>query len=740
MKSPQNIHKILPGISELWKLTKGDSSIKITVLDGPVDLKHHAIKDADIVSLDTSLKRSIRSIHGTFISSLIFGNHNSNILGVAPNCSGLVKSIYHENENGKLRSGSQSDIAQGILSALAHGADIINISGGEKVNEGDKIISSLAKALDECEKRGVLVIAATGNDGDKRIHVPASYPTVLAVGSINNQGNPSNFSNWSTKETTQGIVAPGEEIVGASPIGKTQMAVANGTSFSTALVSGVAGLFASIQKAQGAEKDMIIIRKILLNSITPCVSTEKINCDRIMTGRLNIANALNNVLKNSAATVTAIKASDVETSTISAIDTSSKNNVNQSHNFLTLNITDMENETQAIPTSTTNTAVETPTAQVSVQEVTPSASVPIVETAVTPSETTSSSCGCTNNVTPSQVPVSYSPSVNQGGYPTFRNSQLVNAIGQISYDFGSQNNLDTFTALMRVWYQNLKPDIEGFVVKSKLTDSPHDPRSMAAFLIYKANNDAPNLLMASQLIWTLNMNATPVYSISPRLAAFDNLIYLILAEFLGESVGMNASAYQKYTNYRSGMPVQNIPKPIFTDPKNDLMRMILPGYVSGKSKLLNSSFIESVTPVAFGLKNWTVSELIKSIGIKKGSDKDTLLCSILARLYVTALNRGQSPDDRALNYSLHQIIELADKLKEIIESQQQFSCYKVVPSKIARQNALVREIQLTFFNPNNTNIASTTYAFQIDVSGIVPVMIGDVESWRAPVMVTNVPC
>ncbi|MCH2193603.1 MAG: S8 family serine peptidase [Kordia sp.] len=159
----------------------------------------------------------------------------------------MVKSIYQEDENANLLSSSQSDIEQGIRSALAQNADIINISGGERLHSKNLIIASLASVLEECEKKGVLVIAATGNEGEDGIHVPANYPTVLAVGSIKQDGKASNFSNWSTLTAEQGLVAPGEDIVGSTTGTNNQKAIANGTSFSTALVSGIAGLLASIQ-------------------------------------------------------------------------------------------------------------------------------------------------------------------------------------------------------------------------------------------------------------------------------------------------------------------------------------------------------------------------------------------------------------------------------------------------------------------------------------------------------------
>ena len=87
--------------------------------------------------------------------------------------------------------------------------------------------------------------------------------------------------------------------------------------------------------------------------------------------------------------------------------------------------------------------------------------------------------------------------------------------------------------------------------------------------------------------------------------------------------------------------------------------MVLPVYISGKSKLINQNYVESVTPVAYGLKDWTLKALLKSMGIKEPKLKERLI-SILNRLYVTTLNRGKSPD-----YKLSSSSKNVDQYKSI---------------------------------------------------------------------------
>ncbi|MDW3193859.1 MAG: S8 family serine peptidase [Cytophagales bacterium] len=733
----------LEGISEIWARTKGDTKVSIAVLDGPVDLAHKTLKASDLKSLDPPSKKKVYSSHGTFVASLIFGNHDQ-IKGIAPNCSGVTKTIFKEEENGNLQPCSQTDIEQGILAALASEADIINISGGEKLQENEKIIYGLARALDECEKRGVLVVAATGNDGDRQLHVPAKYQSVLAVGSIRQDGIPSDFSNWDLVPN-QGLVVPGENIIGAIP--DNGKAIATGTSFSTALVSGIAALLASLQVQTGQEKDLRFIRQVLLDSIKPCTKEQNI-CQRLLNGNLDIRKAMDKVLQPSIKSNTIIEESykihpesntnpsSVKERSKQIISTSTSNN----HN---MNTNDQNSEHSSLHEETSNVAQHQNESSMT------NSPVEENEVATMPSNNLQTP---SNGTFPSSTMERFNAALNPGDFPTFQNSQLVNCIGQPSYDFGRQNNMDTFTAYIRAWYESLPDEVDGNrskSIKTYLTDSPHDHKTMAAFLLYHDGIKNPNILMASQLIWLLNLNETPTYSISPEPAVFSDEIYARMAEFLADNAGIDAKKYITYTSKinqnKLGStdcdPTETSNLKDILDTKNDLMRMVLPGYISGQTRLMNGNSIESVTPVAFGLYNWSLKELIKGTN-QHSTEANTSIPKVtvedvLNRLYVETLNRGQSPEDRALNYALYNIITISNIVEKSANQHMQFSHLQVVPSRISRQNALLREVQLTFFNPDNTNHASRTHSMQVDVSGIVPVIVGDIQSWSSPVSVIH---
>jgi len=124
------------------------------------------------------------SLHGTHVTSIIFGQPGSPVRGIAPKCRGLIVPIFAD-ERLKL---SQLDLSRAIEQAINAGANIINISGGQLTDWGEAE-GWLEKAVQLCNENNVLIVAAAGNDGCECLHVPAALPTVLAVGAMDEQGN-----------------------------------------------------------------------------------------------------------------------------------------------------------------------------------------------------------------------------------------------------------------------------------------------------------------------------------------------------------------------------------------------------------------------------------------------------------------------------------------------------------------------------------------------------------------------
>jgi hypothetical protein len=283
-----SVEERLPGIRQLWSLTLGDPRVCIAVLDGPADLTHPAFDGALVRQLD-SLRALPRATglglrHGTAVASLIFGQHDGVVPGIAPKCRGVVIPIYGEQEDGALVPCSQLDLARAISLAVAVGANVINISAGVYDETGEPE-AALARAIRLCADQGILIVAAAGNEGCACPHVPAASPTVLAVGAADGAGQPAAFSNWPESYLDHGVLAPGESLSVASPQGGTHQA--DGTSLAAAVVSGVAGLLASWQLRLGQNVDVRAIKTAILGGAVGCEEAVATDCRRWLRGRLD---------------------------------------------------------------------------------------------------------------------------------------------------------------------------------------------------------------------------------------------------------------------------------------------------------------------------------------------------------------------------------------------------------------------------------------------------------------------
>ena len=274
-------------------LGAGDRSIKIAILDGVVDIRHPSLAGAQIDLVASMTVAGAGSgggqagAHGTHVASIIFGQPGSGVAGIAPRCSGLAIPIFSDHPQQPIAC-SQLDLARAISLAVDRGAHVINISGGQ-LTKSAQPEPLLANVLERCAKANVLVVAAAGNDGCDCLHVPAASDVVLAVGAMDQQGQPLPSSNWGAAYRNNGVLALGVSR-GAGPDGSIIQRA--GTSFATAHVSGIAGLLLSLQVANGQPPDPGAVRRAILASATPCSPVRDGDCRKLLAGRLNFPAAV----------------------------------------------------------------------------------------------------------------------------------------------------------------------------------------------------------------------------------------------------------------------------------------------------------------------------------------------------------------------------------------------------------------------------------------------------------------
>jgi serine protease len=144
-----------------------------------------------------------RNGHGTFVASTIAEatNNHYGLTGLA-----FAAHIMPVRVLDSAGEGEASTIAKGVLFAVKHHAEIINLSLEFSPGVTAADIPELMEALRYAHRHGVLVVAAAGNEGDRAVDYPARAPNVVAVGATTEHGCLADYSNYGSEVT---LVAPG---------------------------------------------------------------------------------------------------------------------------------------------------------------------------------------------------------------------------------------------------------------------------------------------------------------------------------------------------------------------------------------------------------------------------------------------------------------------------------------------------------------------------------------------------
>jgi subtilisin family serine protease len=246
-----------------WSLAKGRNEVVVAVIDSGVDLAHPDLKSRLVrgVSIVTQVGYTPPAGgqddngHGTHVAGLIAAG-TDNTQGVA-GCAWFGKIMPVKVLN-NLGEGTDGDIAAGIRWAAVAGARIINLSLGGPA-EGQLFPQAVQDAIDDAYSRGCLIIAASGNSGQRGIFYPAGLNHVVSVGATDPWDQRASYSTYGV---TLDLSAPGgaggslfskdtgmlstfwtensrlSDFMTGSEAG--EYAVLAGTSMASALVSGAA--------------------------------------------------------------------------------------------------------------------------------------------------------------------------------------------------------------------------------------------------------------------------------------------------------------------------------------------------------------------------------------------------------------------------------------------------------------------------------------------------------------------
>jgi len=684
----------IPGILELWTHTKGDSRIKIAILDGAADLDRACFKGAKItqfkpywaedielndeyyhylkLSTDFNQQQKAKkedpdhdkeeakkereaffkdfpediktridlSSHATHISSTILGQHGSPVEGIAPNCTAINIPISFAGDDFI----SFVNLTHAINEALKAEVNIIHIAACHPTQSG-MAQEIFGRAVKQCQDNNILIVAPGGNDKGECWCIPSILPDVLTVGAMRDDGQPFKFSNYGGDYQQKGVMANGENILGAEP-GTDIPIRQQGTSCAAPIVTGISALLMSMQLQRGEKPNAETVRQAILKSAIPCDPKEVEEPERCLLGKLNIPGAYNLLTGE---LLTTVEASEIRPSEMSI-----------SVNTVT-------------PIKRTENTIYSPLLTLS----------DVV--------TSNNSSGvAVANITASQ-PIN--------GITASAASKQVYVLGTIGYDFGSEARRDSFKQLMP------PVEIDGTMI-------PANPYNTAQIVNYLAENPSES----KSLIWTINQELNPIYALEIK-GGFAGDVYEMLNLMLAGQIEPESS-------------------------DDYVERVSIPGQITDKTVTLFSGQEVPVITInnIRGMYGWKINGLVDAV-LQTLSDElvdaneilmRRSLSSFLKRVYFDLQNLGQTSKDRALNFAATNAFQAASSFAQAISTGMELDTIEVEKSPFCRINSDCWDVKLKFFDPERGLRAKKVYLFTIDVSYVIPVTLGQVRSWSVP--------
>ncbi|MET1077240.1 MAG: hypothetical protein ABWY06_04380 [Pseudomonas sp.] len=246
-------------------------------------------------------------------------------------------------------------------------------------------------------------------------------------------------------------------------------------------------------------------------------------------------------------------------------------------------------------------------------------------------------------------------------------------LGQLGYDFETENNWDSFV--------------------QRGVKNPQDPVQLLAHL-----DKEP--WAAAALAWTVLQEGVPLYAMyagGPYARDLDLRFRQLLQLQLEGKVEM----------------------------------LSFPGDAGGSATLRQGQEVPILTPNLRGVCAWTTADLSQSLATQ-GSEAAAYLENFLQRIYYEFQNRGATARERALNHAATNAFQAASVCQDALGRGMTLDTVDAKPSRIGRVDSDCWDVEMTFFDPaNRLTRARHIYRFTIDVSQSIPVTIGTLQHWDA---------
>ncbi|MCL4855522.1 MAG: S8 family serine peptidase, partial [Bryobacteraceae bacterium] len=201
---------------------------------------------------------SAACLHGTFVAGILSARRGSLAPAICPGCTLLIRSLFIEGTVGgdRMPSATPRELAAAIVDCIDAGAQVINLSLAlaRPSSTGER---ALEDAINRAIRRGVIVVAAAGNQSTIGSSALTRHPWVIPVAACNLQGRPLSDSNFGGSIGRRGLTAPGAAITSLRAEGQT--VTLGGTSVAAPFVTGTIALLWSEFPAAPAARIMLAV-------------------------------------------------------------------------------------------------------------------------------------------------------------------------------------------------------------------------------------------------------------------------------------------------------------------------------------------------------------------------------------------------------------------------------------------------------------------------------------------------
>ena len=196
------------GVAAAWNKDYSGNGVRVAIIDSGINSMHEDF-EGTVFEKGTNIIDGSHDVtddlgHGTFIAGTLAAIRN-NSKGIAGLCDEIT--IIPIKCFGDDVVTDASYVIRSIYEAIdTYNCDVINISNGITRN-----LASMREAIEYADSKGVLIIAAAGNQGKSDIYYPAGYDSVIGVGAVDQNGIVADFSQ---RNNSVFVAAPGVDLVG----------------------------------------------------------------------------------------------------------------------------------------------------------------------------------------------------------------------------------------------------------------------------------------------------------------------------------------------------------------------------------------------------------------------------------------------------------------------------------------------------------------------------------------------